>query len=498
MKIRVLILAAILSAGLVPGSFRIQALGRAGNELFDGPCMRQDGRPQLEQLLLADSYLEAGRAASRILAGPAPDIGSQAVCGLALLKSGRITEAEALFAKVLDLDPGNAEAHLGLGRIARIRNDTDDALDHLRRAVRSEVFYGDAFRQLWRAAWDRGQVAELREVRALAAERYALESETLPSWIANGIAQLDGLSGKRILRMEGPAVRFEVPLVQTDAGRRIRMISLQINGRGGYLFHLDSALVDFMTISPLLAEELGLAPVGRATSTGVGTATIDTRFARLDEVRLGPLIFHDVPVMVSDVRTLRGLREGLVGTAFLKRFNATIDVEAGVLDLYPLERPDLLAARIDRAAVAADVPLYVFDQTVVEASLEGAPPALYMLDSAAATNLVDAPFFAEHIKPKLDPARIVRRGIRGAGGGQFVNQVEGLTITLGPLVLGGQQANEFPMAALNAIGGRYLAGLLGNPVLWPYRVHMDFRNGRLILERRPADAAKAGAGAPGS
>jgi hypothetical protein len=40
------------------------------------------------------------------------------------------------------------------------------------------------------------------------------------------------------------------------------------------------------------------------------------------------------------------------------------------------------------------------------------------------------------------------------------------------------------MEELNAIGGRYLAGLLGNPVLWPYRVHMDFRRGRLILEKR--------------
>lgn len=32
--------------------------------------------------------------------------------------------------------------------------------------------------------------------------------------------------------------------------------------------------------------------------------------------------------------------------------------------------------------------------------------------------------------------------------------------------------------------GRYTAGLLGNEILWPYRVHMDFRAGRLILEKR--------------
>lgn len=41
------------------------------------------------------------------------------------------------------------------------------------------------------------------------------------------------------------------------------------------------------------------------------------------------------------------------------------------------------------------------------------------------------------------------------------------------------------MEGLNSITGRYTAGLLDNPLLWPYRVHMDFRAGRLILERYP-------------
>jgi hypothetical protein len=187
--------------------------------------------------------------------------------------------------------------------------------------------------------------------------------------------------------------------------------------------------------------------------------------------------------MVSDIQTLRGLKEGLIGTAFLKRFNTTIDVEAGTMDLFPLDRPDLLAQNIDQTAVAADVPLHLFDQTVVEASMAGAPPALYILDSAAATNLVDASFFEEHIKPKIDPARIVQAGIRGAGGTQNVHRIDGLPIALGPLVFEGQQVNEFRMGGLNEISGRYAAGLLGNPLLWPYRVHMNFRTGRLILER---------------
>ncbi|MFO7732271.1 MAG: pepsin/retropepsin-like aspartic protease family protein [Candidatus Aminicenantes bacterium] len=289
--------------------------------------------------------------------------------------------------------------------------------------------------------------------------------------------------------MEGRFEKIRVPLVTPEQHRSIRMISLELNGKADYLFHLDSALAGFMTLTPPMAEELGLAPTGSSTSTGVGTAPIATRFAMLGSVKLGPVTFRNVPVMVSDIHTLRGLKEGLVGTALLKRFNATIDVEAAVMDLFPIDRPDLLRANIKEAAVMGDVPLYIFDQTVVEAAMAGAPPALYILDSAAATNLVDTAFFEEHIKPKIDPARIVQGGIRGAGGPQAVRRVDGLPIALGPLVFEGQQVNEFRMGALNEISGRYAAGLLGNPILWPYRVHMDFRAGRLILERYPGTRA---------
>jgi hypothetical protein len=262
------------------------------------------------------------------------------------------------------------------------------------------------------------------------------------------------------------------------------MIALKLNGKGEYPFDIDSASADFLTLSPLLAEELGLALAGSSTASGVGTAEASVRFSVLDKVELAGVVFRDVPVMVSDIQPFRGQRKGLLGAAFLKRFNVTIDVERDRMDLYPLDRPELLAAGIDRKAVAVDVPLYLFDATVVEASLAGAPPALYILDSAAAANLVDGGFFAEHLKPDLDPARIVRSGIRGAGGPQEVNRIDGLKIALGPLVFDNQTLHEFRMDTLNAIGGRYLAGLLGNPLLWPYRVHMDFRKGRLILEKR--------------
>jgi len=456
------------------------------HSLFGRPPQSAAAKPgaeRLASLLLENSFREADKLATQLLSGPALDPPDMAVCGLAVLKAGRIGEAETIFREVLRRSPDEPDAHLGLGRIALSRNDRDTSISYFRLAVPSAHFYEEALRQLWRAALDRGDVDDLFEIAMLAKERFGRGSMLPPSFFANGLAQVEGLAGKRLFQMEGRFERIRVPLVTSSSHPRIRMISIAVNGKGKYLFHLDSALAGFMTVSPLLAEELGLTPTGSATSTGVGTAAIATRFAVLDTVELGPVTFRNVPVMVSDIRTLRGLKEGLVGTAFLKRFNATIDVEAGTIDLFPLDRPDLLAANIDKAAVAADVPLHIFDQTVVEASVGGAPPALYILDSAAATNLVDAGFFEEHIKPKIDPSRIIQAGIQGAGGAQNVRRVDGLSIALGSLVFEGQGVNEFPMGGLNEISGRYAAGLLGNPLLWPYRVHLDFRAGRLVLEK---------------
>jgi tetratricopeptide (TPR) repeat protein len=440
---------------------------------------------RLETLLLADAFTDAGRLAERLEADPGTDARTRAVCGLAMLKLGRIREAESIFEAVLAADRGNPEAHLGLGRICRIRNDAEAALAHLRRAVASARFYEEALRQLWRAAWERGRVSDLLEIFGTAEERFARESHPLPSLFTNGLMLAQGLEGKRLFELEGSFERLRIPLLANPDPRvRIRMVGLRLNGRGEYPFDIDSASPDFLTISPLLAQDLGLELSGSSNAMGVGTDTAAVRFSVLDRVELGTAAFRNVPVMVSDLHPFRGLKKGLLGTALLKRFNVTIDVADGAMELYPLARPGLLAARIDRAAVAADVPLYLFDATTVEASLDGAPPALYVLDSAAATNLVDGPFFEEHLKPRLDPSRIVQSGIQGCQGAQRVNRIDGLSIVLGPLVFERQTVHEFAMEELNRIGGRYQAGLLGNPLLWPYRVHMDFRRGRLILEKR--------------
>jgi hypothetical protein len=442
----------------------------------------QDDAAKIAALIEADSFLAAAKLADGLLARGGFDARTEAVCGLAVLAAGRVAVAETIIRRAFDRDPGNPEANLGMGRMALIRNNRAAAAALLRRGVESGVFYEEACLFLFRTAWESGGMAEIGEIRSLVTDRFQREGLPAPSWLSANAAQLEGFAGTGLFQMDPAPDHVAVPLISRE-GTRIRMVSMRLNEKGRYPFDIDSAAADFLVVSPLLAEELGLKLVGSSQAIGVGTGSAPVRFSRIDRVDFAGVTFRNVPVRVADLHVFRGLKKGVFGTGLLKRFNVTIDVRAGVMDLYALDKPERLAARINKAAVAAEVPLWIFDATMVTASMAGAPEGLYILDTAAATNLVDAPLFAEHIKPRLDPARILEAGIQGAQGVQRVNQVNGLTIRLGPLIFDNQQVNEFSMNALNSATGRYAAGLLGNPLLWPYRSHYDFKNGKLILER---------------
>ena len=52
----------------------------------------------------------------------------------ALILDGQIEEAEKEFRKILEVDPDDGEAHLGLGRVSRARHRYEEALEHLKKA----------------------------------------------------------------------------------------------------------------------------------------------------------------------------------------------------------------------------------------------------------------------------------------------------------------------------------------------------------------------------
>jgi predicted O-linked N-acetylglucosamine transferase (SPINDLY family) len=108
---------------------------------------------------------EAGQAARALeLADAAvraePSVGRyHAARGDALRALGRLDEAEAAFARALELDAGSCEAHGGLGNVLALRGRIDDAIDAYREAIRLDPSYHKAQNNLGNALMKKGDLA---------------------------------------------------------------------------------------------------------------------------------------------------------------------------------------------------------------------------------------------------------------------------------------------------------------------------------------------------
>jgi tetratricopeptide (TPR) repeat protein len=94
----------------------------------------------------------------------APQLTLAEVC----LQQGRFDEAEQQFHQVLGRDPGNARAHLGLGRLACERRNPRDALGHLEQAASSRLTQKAARLLLAQAYQQLGDTAAAGRERARA------------------------------------------------------------------------------------------------------------------------------------------------------------------------------------------------------------------------------------------------------------------------------------------------------------------------------------------
>ena len=86
--------------------------------------------------------------------------------GLALLGCGEFLKAQALFEQAVKLDPGNPDAHLGLGELASGRLRLDEASKHLEVAVDSSYFRLRALQSYAKCLHDLGRHAATHSSRS--------------------------------------------------------------------------------------------------------------------------------------------------------------------------------------------------------------------------------------------------------------------------------------------------------------------------------------------
>lgn len=459
--------------------------------LVTGPLPEPVGRgfAEVEQLLKSGGADDARAALdlARVQARQRPgDPKGQSLLGLALLAAGETGPAEQVFLAALEWDPGRAEAHLGLGRIALGRNEAREARAHLSKATASGGFRGEAWNDLRRLHAAQGDFQAARE----AASRVIDLLDETPGARAGSLQS--NLEHYRLcgpgphLRIPESFLRITVPLLRPppERRRRIQEIEILVNGQGPFLFDIDSAYRGNMILSPELADRLTLRRAGSFGGAGVGPARKILEGSHLERIRIGNLDIESVPVQVMESPTFGGNPRGLIGTNLLKLFHVVIDVKAGTMELIRGDRPDLLEAGIDRSRVHLAAPAFIAGAPLVPVGVNGGPPVLFMVDTAASVTLLDERYYQESIAEGIRPEEIQRIQIRGSGGAEEALMLPSAALSVAGADLGDTRVVILDMTRINAMRGIAVNGILGADRLWGYRVHLNFARPSLVLERQ--------------
>ncbi len=247
-------------------------------------------------------------------------------------------------------------------------------------------------------------------------------------------------------------------------------------------------LVDTGATQSILDQEVAgtlgkFKPSNIAMTTGAGSVSMN--YMNLEKMSIGDVSLTNVPVAVTSLASfdhLIGARPaGLLGANVLKRFLITFDYEKKQLILRdPGSSPDLRNVEIVKTKPALGV-----SGLAVDGIIDGAVPVTCLVDTGAAFNNI-----SESVVKSILPTSLLPMGdVLGLDGRRIkTSSVRFKNIKLGDITVNNP---VFSVASQNAAvpagifsGGTKLA-VLGNPFWSRYRMTVDYRGQRLLLETTP-------------
>jgi predicted aspartyl protease len=278
-------------------------------------CVLLAGAASAEWMQPDASYREAQfvlRMAARDTAGASHQPGRLDSLGVALLRLGQLDEADRIFARVLELAPGDVAAREGRGKIALFRGRVDDALG----LIRDDAVELGALRDRFAALVRKGDYA----AAAALAPRIQLEGRAplLERMAAGSYVIAQGPDEAEVLFSRS----YPVPLVR-----------VKLNGQS-VLMALDTGANDILLDESAARRcRVDMMP-SRATTFWSG-ALVAVRNAMVQRLDIGGFRVEQVPAGVLSLRKwsleVNPHSEpvaGVIGLQFLRRFQPTIDLES--------------------------------------------------------------------------------------------------------------------------------------------------------------------------
>jgi len=357
---------------------------------------------------------------------------------------GDYDSAGRLFTEVLETDPQNARAALGLVMTHYQTNEFDQGA-----ALPDELFAGRslAHRDIMRA--------------------------------------MDGTEPYRVCWSDGP--KAEVPFLDVDP---LPVVEVEINGRS--IFAIIDTGADMFVLDTEIAREMGMETVASMPAMFAGGMQGELGFSVADSLRLGGVTLRNVPVSMLPTTPLSLTDRtigGIIGVGILKQFLSTMDYPGSRLVLRARSAAAVAAFRAAEAGrIVEDVPFYLSSThfLLTHGSLNGHGGLLFHVDSG----LAGVPSFGapEETLVYLGipvPETAVREDVIGGGGGGFaVGEFDIDELGVGSLVredlvgsFGGQPPGSYWMA------GFIIDGLVSHNFLRDYAWTLDFDGMRMIFSQ---------------
>lgn len=258
------------------------------------------------------------------------------------------------------------------------------------------------------------------------------------------------------------------------------MINVMINGKGPFLFYLDSGGHDLL--SPRVARELGIKVEGAGRSGGAGESTVETGYAKLASIEVGGVVLKNqtVPILETSPPEVVGEKiGGLLGLEFFERFVTHIDYGANTVTF---EDPSRFSVA-ERQRAGTPVPFKFYEHMPQVAGRFDDLPALYDIDTGSGQTVTMTKPFVDRteLRARYPDAVTMVDGF-GTGGATRSTIVRAKSLALGPEQVA-RPAASLSTAQHGAFSDPVYDGNIGNGALRHFRVTFDYPHETVYLER---------------
>ncbi len=396
--------------------------------------------------------------------------------GDARYRLGEFAQAGTAYENALRINPKEARAHLGFGRVLLTDFRWKSAQDHFRAA--HDIAPGDP-----EAAGALASVLPGSPRRLALEEQYATGAtyrdpeEVEANRALTALFRIKG--AKRTYVVEDAPSTLSLKLrgvrMLTNGPPSAFVLAVRINASEPHNLLVDTAAHGIL-ISPRLARRGGVAPLAAYRLGGLGDGgRMSASLGWADSVSLGSLRLTHCPVIISDKRV--GPRwDGIIGTDVLRDFLITLDFPGRMLQLerLPARKGDDYSYDRSTAGRPGFAPIRSIGwKLLATTTVNGGRTANFIIDTGASEGLIDQ----ETAKPvaTVTPTRKRIKGISGAV--SQLLQAENVALDFLGLHRPPETMLAVDLAGLSYAVGTDIGGLIGCPQLADIRLTIDYRNG---------------------